>query len=122
METVAITLDNLVRETNREEGITLLTGIAYTKGMLVVLQDTGKYTNALIVLSGVAASTPQVSYDEQKVFVLTEDHDATAGDVEAVGFTGRFNRAEVTFSGAQTEAQTVGILQNKDIILEDWSK
>lgn len=122
MGKTTITHDNLVAEIGDTVGITLLTGTSYSAGDIVVLQDTGKYTDALIVLSGVSASTPQMSYDEQTILVLADDYDATSGDVEGIGYTGEFNINSVTFSGAQTLADVAGILQAKNIILKDWSK
>lgn len=122
MAKTTIAHDNLVSKIHDDVGITLLAGTAYTKGMIVVLQDTGKYTNADITLAGVAATTPQVTHDKQKILVLADDYDATAADVEGVGYTGVFNENNVTFPGAQTKADVAGILQAKDIILKDWSK
>jgi len=114
--------DNLVKEIDENVGITLLAGVAYTQGMVVVKQDTGKYTNADIVLSGAIAATPQMSYDEQKIYVLADDYDATAADMAGIGYTGEFNSNNVTLPGTQTLTDVDGILQAKGINLRDWSK
>lgn len=122
MAKTTIAHDNLVSEIHDDVGITLLTGVAYTQGMVVVKQDTGKYTNADVVLSGAVAATPQMSYDEQAIYVLADDYDATSGDVAGVGYTGVFNENNVTLPGSQTITNLAGILQAKGIILKDWSK
>ena len=114
--------DNLVIECEDDFGITLAAGKAYTKGEVVVLQDTGKYTNADVVLSGVAAATPQLSYDAQTVVVLVEDVDATLADAAGIGYTGEFNENNVKLPGTQTKAALAGILQAKGIILKGSNK
>ena len=122
MAKTTISPDNLVREIGENVGITLLTGTAYTQGMVVVKQDTGKFTNADVVLSGAAAATPQMSYDQQTIYVLADDYDATSADVDGIGYTGEFNRNNVTLPGSQTLSNLAGILQAKGIKLSDWSK
>lgn len=121
MAKVTIAHDNAVSRIDTDTGVTLLAGVAYTQGMLVVKQDTGKWTNALIVLSGAVAATPQLSYDAQEIGWLAADVDATLADQGGVVYTGEFNSNETTFSGAQTLAQTAGILQAKGITLKDWN-
>jgi len=112
---------NLVSNITDTVSVTLKQSVTpYTAGMIVVNQDDNKYHNDLIVLSGAAASTPQVSYDEQNVYVLVEDVDASAGDVLAVAYSGTFNRSKITFKSPQIEANVKGILQAKSIILKDW--
>lgn len=120
MGKVTISPDNAVSRIDTDTGVTLLAGTAYTQGMLVVKQDTGKWTNALIVLSGAVAATPQLSYDEQEIGWLAADVDATAADAAGVVYTGEFNLNKTTFSGAQTLADVAGILQAKGITLKDW--
>lgn len=122
MAVTTVAHDNLVKRIDTDEGITLLAGVAYTQGMVVVKQDTGKYTNADIVLSGAIAATPQMSYDQQVIYVLADDYDATLADVAGVGYTGEFNSNSVTLPGAQTITNVAGILQAKGITLKDWSK
>ena len=114
--------DNLVTRIDTDKGVTLASGTAYTQGMIVVKQDTGKWTNADIVLSGAVAATPQLSYDEQEIGILSEDVDATAADGAGVVYTGEFNSNNVTLPGTQTLADVAGILQAKGITLKDWSK
>jgi hypothetical protein len=112
---------NLVSNITDTVSVTLKQSVTpYTAGMIVVNQDDDKYHNELIVLSGASASTPQVSYDAQNVYVLVEDVDASAGDVVAVAYSGTFNRSKITFKSPQTEANVKGILQAKNIILKDW--
>jgi len=114
--------DNLVIEVEDDFGITLKSGKAYTKGQVVVLQDTGLYTDANIVGSGVVAATPQLSYDAQTVVVLAEDVDATLANASGVGYTGEFNENNVTLPGTQTKTALAGILQAKGIILKGSNK
>ena len=121
MSVRTISHDNLFSSIKNDEGITLLAGTSYTKGMIIVKQSTGKYTNADVVLSGVSAAGLQLSYDEQTVLVLADDYDALLTDVEAAGYTGVFNKNKVTFAGSQTFQDVAGILQAKDIILKEWS-
>lgn len=112
---------NLVSNITDTVSVTLKQSVTpYTAGMIVVNQDDDKYHNELIVLSGASASTPQVSYDAQNVYVLVEDVDASAGDVVAVAYSGTFNRSKITFKSPQTENDVKGILQAKSIILKDW--
>tara|TARA_R110001632_G_scaffold40001_2_gene99886 strand:+ start:2845 stop:3216 length:372 start_codon:yes stop_codon:yes gene_type:complete len=112
---------NLVSNITDTVSVTLKQSVTpYTAGMIVVNQDDNKYHNELIVLSGASASTPQVSYDAQNVYVLVEDVDASAGDVVAVAYSGTFNRSKISFKSPQTEASVKGILQAKNIILKDW--
>ena len=122
MSASTVSLDNLVKSIDENVGITLKSGVSYTQGMVVVKQDTGKYTNANIVLSGAVAATPQMSYDQQTIYVLADDYDATLADVAGIGYTGEFNLNKVTLPGSQTLTAVAGILQAKGIKLKDWSK
>lgn len=122
MAVTTINPDNLVLEIENDIGITLASGKAYTRGQVVVLQDTGLYTDADIVLSGVIAAAPQLSYDAQTVVVLADDYDATLANVAGVGYLGEFNLNSVTLPGAQTLASIAGILQAKGIILKEGNK
>ena len=118
----SVTYDNLVKEVGETEGITLLTGTAYTAGMVVTLQNTGKYSQGIVINPEDTPAGTELPFSEQKVYVLAADVDATGGDAEGVGYTGEFNSNNVTLPGAQTEAQLAGTLQAKNIILNDWSK
>ena len=122
MGVTTIAQDNLVLSVVGDFGITLASGKTYAKGQVVVLQDTGKFTDADVVGSGVAAATPQLSYDAQTVVVLAEDVDATLSDVASIGYTGEFNSNSVTLSRTQTKEALAGILQAKGIILKEGNK
>lgn len=122
MGKVTIAPDNLVRVIGDTEGITLLTGTAYTQGMIVTLQNTGKYAHDIIINPEDTPAGTQLPFSEQKVYILAADVDATAADAEGVGYTGEFNSNKVTFPGAQVIANVEGTLQAKNIILNDWSQ
>jgi len=122
MGSTTISPDNLVRTIADTEGITLLTGTAYTQGMVVTLQNTGKYANAIIINPEDTPTGTELPFSEQKVYILAADVDATGGDAEGVGYTGEFNLNNVTFGGSQVIANVEGTLQAKNIILNDWSK
>jgi len=121
MGKVTISPDNLVKEIGETEGITLLTGTAYTIGMVVTLQNTGKYSQGIIINPEDTPAGTELPFSEQKVYVLAADVDATAADAEGIGYTGEFNLNKVTLPGAQTIAQVAGTLQAKNIILNDWN-
>ena len=120
MGKITVDTDDLVQEIGETEGITLLTGTAYTQGMIVTLQNTGKYSNAIIINPEDTPAGTELPYSEQKVYVLAADVDATGADAEGVGYTGTFNANKITFGAAQTVAQVAGTLQAKNIILNDW--
>ena len=120
MGKVTISPDNLVRNIIDTEGITLLTGTAYTQGMVVTLQTDGKYTDGIVINPEDTPAGTELPFSEQKVYVLAADVDATGGDAEGVGYTGEFNVNKITFGGAQVIADVEGTLQAKNIILNDW--
>jgi len=120
MGKITISPDDLVQEIGETESITLLTGTAYTQGMVVVLQDTGKYENEIILNPEDTPAGTELPYSEQKVYILAADVDATGGDAEGVGYTGTFNANKVTFGSTQVVADVAGTLQAKNIILNDW--
>jgi len=122
MAAVTISPDNLVMRIEDTESITLLTGTAYTAGMVVTLQNSGKYSQGIVINPEDTPAGTELPFSEQKVFILAESVDATGGDKVGVGYTGEFNSNKVTFGGAQTLAQVAGTLQAKDIILKDWNK
>jgi len=122
MGKVTIAPDNLVKEIGDTEGITLLTGTAYTQGMVVTLQNDGKYANAIIINPEDTPTGTELPFSEQKVYILAADVDATGGDAEGVGYTGEFNLNKITFGGSQVIANVEGTLQAKNIILNDWSQ
>ncbi len=117
METSAAAYNDLVRETETIKGVTLASGTSYTAGMLVISTDGVTYSQADIALSTAAG------FNTQTVGVVLEAVDGTSAAVAGiVALDGKFNRAKITFNGTQTEAALGGILQAKNIILEDWSK
>ena len=118
----SVTYDNLVKKIGDDEGITLLTGTAYTAGMIVTLQNTGKYSQGIVINPEDTPTGTELPFSEQKVYVLAADVDATGGDAEGIGYTGEFNLNNITFGGAQVIANVEGTLQAKNIILNDWSK
>lgn len=120
MGKVTISPDDLVQEIGETEGITLLTGTAYTQGMVVTLQNTGKYANAIVLNPEDTPAGTELPFSEQKVYILAADVDATAADAEGIGYTGTFNANKVTFGAAQVVAEVAGTLQAKNIILNDW--
>jgi hypothetical protein len=122
MGKITIAPDNFVKEIGDTEGITLLTGTAYTQGMAVTLQNTGKYSQGIIINPEDTPTGTELPFSEQKVYILAADVDATGGDAAGIGYTGEFNSNKVTLPGSQTEAQVAGTLQAKNIILNDWSQ
>jgi len=120
MGKATIASDNFVRVIGDTESITLLTGTAYTQGMVVTLQDSGKYENAIILNPEDTPAGTELPFSEQKVYILSSDVDATGGDAEGVGYTGEFNLNKITFGGSQVIANVEGTLQAKNIILNDW--
>ena len=122
MAKATISPDNFVSDVNDTEGITLLTGTAYTQGMIVTLQNTGKYSQGIIINPEDTPAGTELPFSEQKVYVLAADVDATAADAEGIGYTGTFNLNKITFGGAQVIANVEGTLQAKNIILNDWNQ
>lgn len=117
METVAVSYNDLIREAKIRKGVTLASGTNYTAGMLVVSTDGVTYSKADIALSTAAG------YNTQTVGVVLEAVDGTSAAVAGViAMECVVNRAKVTFNGTQTEAALGGVLQAKNITLEDWSK
>jgi hypothetical protein len=117
-----VTYDNLVEKIQDTKGVTLASGVSYEAGMVLVSQDTVKWTNADVVAFDAAAATPQLSGEEQEIGVLLEDVDATLADAAGVVATGTFNENSVTLPGTQTKAEIAGVLQAKGVYLKEWSK
>ena len=116
-----VTYNNLVVKKEDTKSITVASGTAYTAGMIVTLQNTGKFENAIIINPEDTPAGTELPFSEQEVYVLIEDVDATAADKVVVGVIGEFNRAEITFKSPQVEADVAGTLQAKQIKLTDWS-
>ena len=91
-ETTQTAYNNLFRTVDDKVGITLAAG-TYPAGQIVC-------SNVAVLLEAIVAG---------------------AGDIGIAAKQGKFNRASVTIPTTQTEAQVSGILQNKEIILENWS-
>ncbi len=118
----AVTYNDLLCKKEETESIVLAQDATlYTQGMILVKGDDGLYRNDLIMNPEDTPSGTQLPFSEQKVYVLSEDVDATAADITTVGYTGEFNRASITFLAPQVEADVSGTLQAKKIILKDWS-
>ena len=114
--------DDLFMQVNDTKSVTLSSGVAYTKGMLVTLQNTGKYTNGIVVTGAPLVGT-QVSFSEQVIGILVDDVDATSADkVGVIATDAVANLNKITFAPGQTFAQIAGILQAKNLKLEGWNK
>jgi len=123
MSTVAtVGYNNLVSKIRETESVTLASGVAYTIGMIIVLGNDGLYRHNLVVNPDGIVSGTYLPYGEQKVYVLSEDVDATLEEKTTIAYSGDFNRNEVTFLSPQVEEDVAGTLQSKNIILENWSK
>ncbi len=117
METTAVKYNDLVREPEDKKGVTVATGATYTAGMLLVSDAGADFAHSAVALSTAAG------YNTQEIGVLLEDVDATGGAEETVvALGGKFNRANVFIKSGQVEADINGVLQAKNILLEDWSK
>lgn len=104
--------DDLFMQVNDTKSVTLAAGVAYTKGMLVTLQNTGKYTNGSVV-----------NTNQQVIGILVDDVDATSTDkVGVIATDAVANLNKVTFPSGQTLADIAGILQAKNLKLEGWNK
>lgn len=116
LETTSTSYNGLYREIDDKVEVSLAVG-TYTEGQIVCSNAGANFADTDILLSTVAG------YNTQIVAVVLEDVTiANAGDIGIAAKQGKFNRANITFPGAQTEATVSGVLQNKEIILEDWSK
>ena len=123
MAPTTLSFNNLVCGDYEALGVTLLAGVNYTAGMVLVLQSTGKWTNAAVTLSGAAAVAPQLNFDAQLVGVLAESVDATGGDKAGVVIVkGDFNLSKLTFAAGQTADLIRGTLASKDITYKVWRK
>ena len=105
--------DDLFMQVNDTKSVTLAAGVAYTKGMLVTLQPTGKYTNGIVTNPGV----------DQVIGILVDDVDATSTDkVGVIATDAVANLNKITFAPGQTLAHIAGTLQAKNLKLEGWNK
>jgi len=117
------TVENFVSAVNETKSVTLKTGVSYTAGMLVTLQNDGKFTNGIIIVPGATLAGTEVAYEKQIVGVVRDAVDATSGDKVGVIITdGVFNQNKITFASTQTYADVAGILQSKNLKMEGWNK
>lgn len=115
--------DDLFMQVNDTKSVTLNSGVAYTKGMLVTLQNTGKYTNGIVVNPGVTATGTQLPFGEQVIGILVDDVNATSADrVGVIATDAVANLNKITFAAGQTLANIAGTLQAKNLKLEGWNK
>ncbi len=115
-ETSAFSYNDLMRKSDKTISLKMATG-TYTAGTLVCSTAGANFAKTDILLSTVAG------YNTQTIAVVLKDTViATAGDIAIGSFGGEFNRAKIVFNGTQTEAALTGVLQAKNIILENWSK
>lgn len=115
LETTETAYNELFRTIDDKVELPLAIG-TYTSGQIVCSNAGANFADTPILLSTAAG------YNTQVLAVVLEDIViAGAGDIGLGAKQGKFNRANVTFPTTQTEADVTGILQNKEIILEDWS-
>ena len=115
--------NDLFMQVNETISVTLASGVAYTKGMLVVLQSTGKYTNANVVSPENTATGTQLPFSRQVIGILVDDVDATSTDkVGVIATDAVANLNKITFATGQTLANIAGTLQAKNLKLEGWNK
>ena len=115
--------DDLFMQVNDTKSVTLKSGVAYTKGMLVTLQNTGKYTNGIVVNPEVTATGTQLPFSRQEIGILVDDVDATSTDkVGVIATDAVANLNKITFASGQTLAHIAGTLQAKNLKLEGWNK
>ena len=113
-ETKQTAYNKLFRTIDDKVGILLAAG-TYTAGQIVCSNAGANFADTPILLSTVSG------YNTQVVAVVLEAIVASAGDTGVAAKQGKFNRASITMPTGQVEAAVNGILQNKEIILEDWS-
>lgn len=115
--------DDLFMQVNDTKSVTLQSGVAYTKGMLVTLQNTGKYTNGIVINPGAPVAGTQLPFSEQVIGILVDDVNATSGDrVGVIATDAVANLNKITFASGQTLAHIAGTLQAKNLKLEGWNK
>lgn len=115
--------DDLFMQVNDTKSVTLNSGVAYTKGMLVTLQNTGKYTNGIVVNPQTPVSGTQLPFSEQVIGILVDDVNATSADrVGVIATDAVANLNKITFAAGQILAHIAGTLQAKNLKLEGWNK
>lgn len=112
--------DDLFMQVNDTKSVTLQAGVAYTKGMLVTLQSTGKYTNGVVYNPEDGGAVP---FSRQVIGILVDDVNATSADrVGVIATDAVANLNKITFAPGQTLANIAGTLQAKNLKLEGWNK
>lgn len=115
--------DDLFMQVNDTKSVTLNSGVAYTKGMLVTLQNTGKYTNGIVVNPEDTATGTGLPFSKQVIGILVDDVNATSADrVGVIAIDAVANLNKITFAAGQTLANIAGTLQAKNLKLEGWNK
>lgn len=115
--------DDLFIQVNDTESVTLQSGVAYTKGMLVTLQNTGKYTRGNVLNPEDGASGTGLPFSKQVIGILVDDVDATSADkVGVIATDAVANLNKITFAAGQTLANIAGTLQAKNLKLKGWNK
>ena len=115
--------DDLFMQVNDTQSVTLASGVAYTKGMLVTLQNTGKYTNGIVVNPEDTPAGTELPFGKQVIGILVDDVDATSADkVGVIATDALANINKITFATGQTYLNIIGTLQAKNIKLKRWSK
>lgn len=115
--------DDLFIQVNDTKSVTLNSGVAYTKGMLVTLQNTGKYTNGIVINPEDGVGGTQLPFSEQVIGILVDDVDATSTDkVGVIATDAVANLNKITFASGQILAHIAGTLQAKNLKLEGWNK
>ena len=115
--------DDLFMQVNDTKSVTLQSGVAYTKGMLVTLQNTGKYTNGFVLNPEDGVPGTALPFSKQVIGILVDDVNATSADrVGVIATDAVANLNKITFASGQTLADIAGTLQAKNLKLEGWNK
>ena len=115
--------DDLFMQVNDTKSVTLNSGVAYTKGMLVTLQNTGKYTNGIVLNPEDGVPGTGLPFSKQVIGILVDDVNATSADkVGVIATDAVANLNKITFATGQTLANIAGTLQAKNLKLEGWNK
>ena len=115
--------DDLFMQVNDTKSVTLKSGVAYTKGMLVTLQNTGKYTNGIVVNPEDTPAGTALPFSKQLIGILVDDVDATSAEkVGVIAIDAVANMNKITFAAGQTHTNILGTLQAKNLKFKGWNK
>ena len=115
--------DDLFMQVNETISVTLASGVAYTKGMLITKQNTGKYTNGIVVNPEDTATGTALPFSKQAIGILVDDVDATSTDkVGVIATDAVANANKITLAAGQTYPNILGTLQAKNLKLKGWNK